>query len=55
MKDPKIKKLTRRFKIFGPPVFIFITSSGEILEAQDQRVEGFIGPEEFLQRLRQIG
>lgn len=53
--DPRIKKLTRRFKIFGPPVFIFITSSGEILQAREQRVEGFIGPQDFLQRLRQIG
>ena len=52
--DPEVRKLHKRFRIFAPPVVIFVDSSGKILEAQDQRVVGLIGPREFLRRMKQV-
>jgi len=52
--NPQVKKLQRRFHIFAPPVTVFVDSSGQILEAEDQRVIGLTGPQEFLKRMQRI-
>ena len=52
--NPQVKKLQRRFRIFAPPVTVFVDSSGQILEAEDLRVIGLTGPQEFLKRMQRI-
>jgi thioredoxin:protein disulfide reductase len=46
----KQKALAKRFKVFGPPVIIFIDKNGKVLD--NQTVTGYKKPEEFLKYIQ---
>ena len=50
--DPVAKAAYDRFQLGGLPTIIFLNSEGN--EVRELRVQDYIGPEEFLQRLRKI-
>ncbi|MDD5226027.1 MAG: cytochrome c biogenesis protein CcdA [Candidatus Omnitrophica bacterium] len=46
----EIREAIRRFEVFGVPTIIFLDPKG--LEVQDLRMNGFVGPEEFVNAVR---
>jgi thiol:disulfide interchange protein DsbD len=51
--SPPIEAIKERFGILGLPWIVFIDPEGR--ERTDLRVTGYVPPEEFLGRLRQVG
>jgi thiol:disulfide interchange protein DsbD len=51
--SPETKAIMRQYGITGPPTVVFLGPDGrEVIEA---RVEGFIPPEPFLERMKYAG
>jgi thiol:disulfide interchange protein DsbD len=48
--SPESERLRREYGITGVPTIVFLTPRGE--EVLDARVEGFLPPEPFLQRMQ---
>jgi len=48
--SPAVQDLIAEFDIFGPPTIVFLDVAGK--ERRDLRVVGFVGPDEFLARMR---
>ncbi|KZK74352.1 MAG: protein-disulfide reductase [Pelodictyon luteolum] len=46
---PEDRQLMKRFGVFGPPSLVFFDSKGK--ELPDLRVDGFIAPEDLLERI----
>ncbi len=49
--SPQVRDLIREYDIFGPPTIVFLDAAGR--ERRDLRLVGFVGPEAFLERMRQ--
>ncbi len=50
--DSEDKALLKKFGVIGPPALLFFNSDGE--ELRQQRVVGFMGPEEFSAHIRRV-
>ncbi len=50
--DKAVQAIRKRFKVFGPPTFIFFDREGE--EIEDNRIYGYQTPEEFLDMLEMM-
>jgi thiol:disulfide interchange protein DsbD len=49
--SPEVQALRERWKIAGVPTIVFLKADGS--EVADARVEGFLAPEDFLERMKQ--
>jgi len=49
---PENKPLLERFKVIGPPTIVFFDSKG--VERKDLTFAGYMGPDEFLEILKQV-
>ena len=50
--SPEAKAIRKQFDVAGVPTLIFLNRNGE--EVEGSRIVGFMGPEQFLQRVRRV-
>jgi thiol:disulfide interchange protein DsbD len=49
--SPEVQEVIAEFQIFGPPTIVFIDETGQ--ERRDLRLVGYVGPERFLERMKE--
>jgi thiol:disulfide interchange protein DsbD len=50
--SPEAERLRKQFNVSGVPTIIFLDSQGN--EVREARIVGYLGPQDFLQRLEQV-
>jgi thiol:disulfide interchange protein DsbD len=50
--SPEVQELIAEYQVFGPPTIVFINETGR--ERRDLRLVGYVGPGQFLERMREV-